>query len=72
MAAIGARTLVLTGDSDRLAVPENSEVLARGIPGAELCVLENAAHFFFVEKPEESAEVVIRFLSKLEPQPAAK
>lgn len=72
MAAIKAPTLVLTGDSDRLMVPENSDVLARGIPGAELCVLENAAHFFFVEKPEESAEVVIRFLSQLEPHPAAK
>ena len=72
MAAIKAPTLVLTGDSDRLMVPENSDVLARGIPGAELCVLENAAHFFFVEKPEESADVVIRFLSKLEPRPATK
>lgn len=64
LAAIGAPTLVITGDGDRLIVPENSKVLAEAIPGAELCILADAAHFFWVEKPGQSAQRLIDFFGK--------
>ena len=62
---IAAPTLVITGDSDRLIVPENSRFMAGRIPGAKLCVLEDAAHFFWVEKPEQAAQALIEFFAKL-------
>ena len=63
LAAIKAPTLVISGDSDLLIVPENSRLLATGISGAELCVLPDAAHFFWVEKPAETAAELIRFFT---------
>jgi pimeloyl-ACP methyl ester carboxylesterase len=66
MGRIAAPTLVITGDSDPLIPPENSRILANGIPGARLCVLKNASHFFWVEKPEETAAVLTEFFSRLE------
>ncbi|MEE8433672.1 MAG: alpha/beta hydrolase, partial [bacterium] len=63
LAEIRAPALVITGDSDRLIVPENSDAIAQGIAGAELSVLKDAAHFFWVEKPEETARRLIAFFS---------
>lgn len=62
---IAAPALVITGDSDRLIVPGNSKAMAERIPGAELCILPEAAHFFWVEKPRQSAAELIRFFAKL-------
>ena len=62
LGAIRAPTLVLTGTEDRLIVPENSRILACGIAGARLLELPQAAHFFWVEKPRETAEALIGFL----------
>lgn len=61
LSAIKAPALVITGDSDRLIVPQNSNYLAAGIPNAQLCVIPEAAHFFWVEKPGRAAEELIRF-----------
>src|SRR5437899_3178624 len=49
LSAIGAPTLVITGDADRLVPPRNSEVLAKSIPGAKLLVLPGAGHAFPLE-----------------------
>ena len=65
MAAIAAPTLVITGDSDRLIDPENSRMLAEGIPNAGLVELSDAAHFFWIEKPAESATALIKFFGGL-------
>lgn len=62
---IAAPALVITGDSDRLIVPGNSRAMAERIPGAELCILPGAAHFFWVEKPRRSAAELIRFFANL-------
>lgn len=62
---IAAPTLVITGDSDRLIVPDNSRLIAARIPGAELCVLEDSAHFFWVDKAEEAAQRLIDFFGRL-------
>lgn len=65
MGKIRAPTLVITGDSDPLIPPDNSRKLAAGIPGAQLCVLENASHFFWVEKPGETADALKAFFAKV-------
>ncbi|MCZ6558388.1 MAG: alpha/beta hydrolase [SAR324 cluster bacterium] len=62
---IAAPTLVITGDSDRLIVPDNSRYLAGRIPNAQLSILPGAAHFFWVEKPEESTQRLIDFFTGL-------
>ena len=62
---IAAPTLVITGAEDRLIPAANSRVLAEGIPGAQLRLLPDAAHFFWIEKPRETAEALIDFFSRL-------
>lgn len=65
MVKIAAPTLVITGDSDRLMLPENSVVLSESIPDAKLVTIQDAAHFFWIEKPAESAQALIDFLGPL-------
>ena len=60
LAQIRAPTLVLTGSADRLVPPENSEVLARSIPGARLLVLPGAGHCFPLERERETVEALSR------------
>ncbi len=56
--------LVTAGESDVLVPTENSRLIAERIPGAELAIVENAGHHFYSEQPEESACVILEFLSK--------
>lgn len=60
---ISARTLVICGAQDPATPPADGELLAAGIPGAELLVLEGAAHLANVEKPKEVTEAMIRHLT---------
>ena len=60
LSRIGAPTLVITGDEDRLVPHRNSEHLAASIPGARLVVLSGAGHAFPFEREEETAEALIR------------
>jgi 3-oxoadipate enol-lactonase len=55
---IRAPTLVITGDSDRLVPPRNSEVLAAAIPDARLLVLRGAGHVFPLEREEETVRAL--------------
>lgn len=59
---IRAETLVITGDSDRLILPGNSEIIAGKIPGARLQYLKGAPHRLFAERWEEFNERVLAFL----------
>jgi pimeloyl-ACP methyl ester carboxylesterase len=59
---IEAKTLVITGESDRLIPPENSEILAGKISGARLQYLKGAPHRLFAERWEEFNESVLAFL----------
>jgi proline iminopeptidase len=56
-------TLTLVGEHDRTTTPRAARVLADGIPGAELAVLEGAGHMSFVESQEAYLAAVRRFLS---------
>lgn len=55
-------TLVLTGDSDRFVDPKNAEEFSRNIPNCTLRYIKQADHFFFMERPRETGQIVSDFL----------
>lgn len=57
-----ARTLVISGDADRLVNWENSLRLANRIPGAKLVVLPGAPHRLFAETADAFNREVLSFL----------
>jgi len=59
---ITAQTLVLTGDLDVLIPPENSQIIARHIPNAELITIPGAGHLFIDQYPEQVLEILLNFL----------
>ena len=61
---ITARTLVITGDADRVVPPENSVNLAAAIPQATLVVIPGGSHLFFIEQPASFNAAVIEFISQ--------
>ena len=61
---IKAPTLVICGTADRLLPIENSRLLASRIPNAELVVLENMDHGFYIEAAEEANKAILDFLKK--------
>jgi 3-oxoadipate enol-lactonase len=56
--------LVITGDEDRIMPPQNSRLIAEGIPGAELYIVKGAGHAFYDEKPDEVNRVLTTFFHK--------
>jgi pimeloyl-ACP methyl ester carboxylesterase len=63
MAAIQIPTLILFGEFDQVVPPGNADLLAAKIPQAEIKILPNGGHIFPLELPQETAEIVKRFLS---------
>jgi len=63
---IEAPTLVLTGDSDILVPPKNSEILTKGIPLAQIHIIHGAGHGFLKEFTREAVEVIQGFLGGVE------
>ena len=61
---IGARTLVITGDQDRLVPWENSLRLADRIPCAKLVVLPGAPHRLFAEVADAFNREILDFLGR--------
>lgn len=61
---ITAPTLVVTGKDDILIPAANSEILAREIPGAELHILDNAGHGFFISARDRFAKIFQDFLTR--------
>ena len=62
---IAAPTLVITGAEDRLIPAENSRRIAAALPHATLNLLPEAAHFFWIEKPHETAQALVAHLAPL-------
>jgi pimeloyl-ACP methyl ester carboxylesterase len=60
---IEAPTLVVHGREDRMVPRENARILAQAIPGAQLTLLDDAAHLYFTDVPEVD-EQVLGFLSE--------
>jgi len=59
---IRARTLVITGDADRLVDRENSLRIAGRVPGAKLVVLRGSPHRLFAENADAFNREVLAFL----------
>ncbi|MGA2127757.1 MAG: poly(3-hydroxyalkanoate) depolymerase [Xanthobacteraceae bacterium] len=55
-------TLVLMGSDDPLVSPINGQILARLIPNAELCMIDDG-HLFMVTRPAETASLIEAFLA---------
>jgi proline iminopeptidase len=67
---IRAPTLVIAGHDDFLFPPESQALLAAGIPGARLRIIERAGHNPQAERPAETLQAVAAFLAT-EPVPSA-
>jgi proline iminopeptidase len=57
-------TLVMTGRHDRTTTVRGAEVIADGIPNAELVIFEHSGHMTFVEENERYLDVVRAFLNR--------
>ena len=64
LARIDAETLVITGRDDFVCGPAAAQVLADGIPGAELVIVEAAGHMLHLEQPEPFRAAVEAFLAR--------
>ncbi len=56
------KTLVITGDKDNLVPMQNSINLAEKLPNAELKIIKNGSHMFFVEDAGEFNGIVSQFV----------
>jgi pimeloyl-ACP methyl ester carboxylesterase len=63
LAAITQPTLVANGDNDPMMITENSRLLARHLPNAQLRIYPDAGHGFLDQYPEEFADEVNVFLN---------
>ncbi len=61
---ISAPTLVIAGTDDFVCGPAAAAELMRGIPDAELVMLEGAGHMMFIEQPEAFRTAVEAFLGR--------
>jgi pimeloyl-ACP methyl ester carboxylesterase len=59
---IDHRTVILTGDDDRVIPAASSEVLHERIRDSILYVVADAGHLFFLEQPEESLRALETFV----------
>jgi 3-oxoadipate enol-lactonase len=55
-------TLIVTGDADQVIPAASSAVLHERIPGARLEVVAGAGHLFFLERPDETVQLLEDFL----------
>jgi pimeloyl-ACP methyl ester carboxylesterase len=60
---IEAPTLIVASDRDQHCPPRAAEIIAAGIPGSRLEILEGAGHPIPVERPAELARSMSSFLA---------
>jgi pimeloyl-ACP methyl ester carboxylesterase len=61
---VAVPVLVLHGSEDLLMHPDNARLLAAGIPGAELAIIEGAGHAYQLERAAESDDAVLDFVRR--------
>ncbi len=59
---IGAPTLVIHGENDRLVPPENAKLIAGRIPGAKLAMIPRASHIFITDQTAAAHQTILEFL----------
>jgi pimeloyl-ACP methyl ester carboxylesterase len=65
LASISVPTLVLVGDHDVIAPPDEARKMAAAIPNVELAIIPEAGHLAPLENPDVANEVILGFLGKL-------
>lgn len=63
---IRAPTLVVAGDNDYFIPSKFSKIIADNIPGARYAEIVNGGHIPFIEKPAETSQLILQFLSSLD------
>ena len=63
---VNVHALILTGDSDRLIPPENSQLLASRLPNAELHLLPGLGHGFLKQETAGSMKLILDFIYRVE------
>lgn len=58
-------TLIVTGAEDEITPPDRAAEMASAIPGAQLHILPHCGHLATLEKPQESTELLMRFVASL-------
>jgi pimeloyl-ACP methyl ester carboxylesterase len=56
--------LILWGDRDRVLHVSGAKILEAAMPHAEAVIMNNIGHVPMVEKPQGSAEILLRFIGK--------
>ena len=69
--SIDQPTLIICGTEDKMTPLRYSQFLASAIPSAHLEVITQAGHMVMLEKPQEVAERLASFLSRITGQPGA-
>ena len=64
-ASIDLPTLVLCGELDLATPPELARELAGAVPGAEFCLVDNAAHISCVEQPKLFSRLMLDFVEEI-------
>ena len=54
--------LLLVGEHDEVAPPANSQAIAAAWPGAQVQIIPDAGHLFFIEQPDAANRAIIEFL----------
>ncbi len=65
LAQIKVPTLVIVGSEDTLTPPSDAEKIRSGIEGAQLVVIDGAAHAANLERPNEVNEALAAFMDQL-------
>jgi pimeloyl-ACP methyl ester carboxylesterase len=60
---VGVPTLVLWGESDGIVSPDYGRAFARLIPGARFETIAACGHHPEIERPDELAAAIARFMS---------
>jgi len=61
---IKSPTMIITGTADRIVPFKNSELLEERIPGAELVLLQDKQHVFFIEAMDSTRIFVNGFIKR--------
>jgi abhydrolase domain-containing protein 6 len=62
---IKASTLIIWGDQDRVIHPSSVEVFIKNIPGSQKAIMKDCGHSPQIERPEETSEIILKFLNSL-------
>ena len=56
-------TLVIHGESDRLVLPHNAQLIAERISSAKLVTIPRANHVFLTDQTEAAHDAILTFLA---------